>query len=357
MLSQFGPSTIIAVILGVLLAVGAFVPVAAYRYRKTGRLRLIDVAVLLVVAMYAIALWSYTLVPLPEGEPAVCAGRQLVPFQFLSDIRSDGGLSLHNRALLQAVFNVILFMPLGFFIRMLLKRGVVVATLVGFVVSSLIETTQLTGLWGIYRCAYRVFDVDDLMLNTSGALIGSVLAWPVARLVMTRRPAPVVDRITFGRRLVGVLADVLVVAVTGAFAVIVWRAFALYVLDWPIERLPQIVDQGLSLLPPLLIEGYWVFVHGRTIGEAVVQLQPVVETGSRTLRRAVKFVAGVGGYTVLSSAFVSVSWPLSLFVLVSLVVAVRSRDHRGLSHALAGMELRVGDAASGSPDQLHTTSA
>ena len=36
MLSQFGPSTIIAVILGVLLAVAAFVPVAAYRYRRPG---------------------------------------------------------------------------------------------------------------------------------------------------------------------------------------------------------------------------------------------------------------------------------------------------------------------------------
>src|SRR5699024_12722265 len=38
------------------------------------------------------------------------------------------------------------------------------------------EITQLTGVYGIYNCPYRIFDVDDLLLNSTGALVGFLLA-------------------------------------------------------------------------------------------------------------------------------------------------------------------------------------
>ena len=46
------------------------------------------------------------------------------------------------------------------------------ALLGGFGMSLFVETTQLTGTWGLYACSYRVFDVDDLMTNTLGAVLG-----------------------------------------------------------------------------------------------------------------------------------------------------------------------------------------
>ncbi len=70
--------------------------------------------------------------------------------------------------MLQVALNVLLFLPLGFFLRVLGGRGILIAGLAGLVVSGIIETTQLTGVWGIFPCAYRVFDVDDLIANTSG---------------------------------------------------------------------------------------------------------------------------------------------------------------------------------------------
>jgi glycopeptide antibiotics resistance protein len=39
-----------------------------------------------------------------------------------------------------------------------------------------VELTQLTGIWGLYPCPYRQFDVDDLILNTTGVVIGFALA-------------------------------------------------------------------------------------------------------------------------------------------------------------------------------------
>lgn len=41
---------------------------------------------------------------------------------------------------------------------------------------TLFELTQVTGLYGIYNCAYRLFDIDDLFLNTLGGVIGFIIA-------------------------------------------------------------------------------------------------------------------------------------------------------------------------------------
>ena len=49
------------------------------------------------------------------------------------------------------------------------------AVLGGFGLSLTVELTQLTGLWGLYPCPYRQFDVDDLILNTTGVALGFAL--------------------------------------------------------------------------------------------------------------------------------------------------------------------------------------
>lgn len=47
---------------------------------------------------------------------------------------------------------------------------VVTAALAGFAVSLFVEFTQLTGNWFLYPCPCRLFDVDDLIASTVGAL-------------------------------------------------------------------------------------------------------------------------------------------------------------------------------------------
>jgi len=50
----------------------------------------------------------------------------------------------------------------------------------GILLTLAVELTQLTGLWGFYPCAYRQFDVNDLILNALGVLVGSVV-WQLCR--------------------------------------------------------------------------------------------------------------------------------------------------------------------------------
>ncbi|MEA4944587.1 MAG: VanZ family protein [Propionicimonas sp.] len=341
MIRQFGTSTIVAILIGGVLAVAAFLPMVAVRYRRAGRLRLLDVVTLLAVAVYAMALWSYTLIPLPESDNFRCVAANLDPLAFLDDIRKEGRPLRANRALFQAAFNVVLFLPLGYFLRVLWRRGVVIATLLGFGISAAIEFTQRTGIWGLYHCAYRVFDVDDLILNTSGALLGSILAAPIAWLLRRSRPVPRVDHVTLGRRLVGMLADLMVIGFLGAALVVVWRTFAHTVLGIPFDDLPWWVEQLLAVSVPAVVEGYWVLRRGRTLGEAIVQLQPVARPGTELQSRILKFIFGVGGWMAVSASDGAVGLLGLAFGLATLIAAWRTSNHRGLSHLVAQMDLEV----------------
>ncbi|RZU63859.1 VanZ like protein [Microterricola gilva] len=330
---------LVAIIGGSVLAVLLFVPFVALSYRRRGGLspwRIVGWAALLV---YSLAIWSYTLLPFPDASDISCVGAQLDPLQALVDIRSfdtDGPRALlTNPAVLQLVFNVLLFMPLGFLLRTLFARGAVVATVVGFSVSLLVELTQLSGIWGLYSCAYRFFDVDDLIANTLGALLGSLVAIAVVRRGTAGTPAAP-SAITPWRRLLGMLCDWLFVVVLGSAAAIAWRALQLYALGVPFDDLNLTVEHLLALWLPLLIQLGVVLGTGSTIGESTVLLRGVDGRLPAPLGRAIRFAAGIGGYGVLA-AVDGGALLFAAFVIASIIGAFRSAGHRGLASALAGM--------------------
>ncbi len=334
-------NAVLAIFLGVGLAVAGFVPAAAIAYRRRGSFPLVRILLLLAATIYAVALWAYTLLPVPDVGSYVCAGTQFRPFGFVSDIlraREEVGVRalLTSAAFLQVALNVVLFVPLGFFVRAIAGRGVLVAGMLGLATSLLIETTQLTGIWGLYPCPYRVFDVDDLMINTVGAVIGSAIS---VRLVRRRvREAP--TTVTVGRRLVGMTADLLVILGSGAPLVLAWRAWQLYGLDVPFDEISTVVQSLLLWGPPIVLETVAVLAFGRTVGEWVVSLRATAPSGV-WWRRIIKLVTGVGGLTLLLMAdFPGSGLALLVFVAATLLALPRTEDHHGLSNALAGMRIQ-----------------
>lgn len=79
--------------------------------------------------------------------------------------------------LTNTVLNVVLFLPLGFFLPVFWERFLPFprAVLFGFFTSALIESLQIF--------TYRATDINDLMTNTFGAFLGWVLARIALRLV------------------------------------------------------------------------------------------------------------------------------------------------------------------------------
>ena len=73
---------------------------------------------------------------------------------------------------LNVVGNVLVFVPLGVFIPSLFQRcrNVFVIGLLSLELSVIVEVTQLVTRVGS-------FDVDDLLLNTMGGIIGGIIFW------------------------------------------------------------------------------------------------------------------------------------------------------------------------------------
>ena len=333
-------NAVAAIGLGTLAAIVLFVPVAAHEYRRDGTMSPRDLSILLSGAVYGIALWTYTLLPLPDRGSFRCRVPQTDLFGTIGliGVPDDGvRMFLRDPAVQQVLLNVLLFVPLGVLIRLLLRRGVLVATVVGFSVSLLIELTQRTGDWGLYGCAYRKFDVDDLLVNTLGAVAGALLSLPFKREDEAPRPLP--TRITWGRRVAGMVSDALFVLMVGGVVAVLWRGLMLFVLDTGPHRDVQWV---LQWTVPFAIQSLLVLGRGRTFGELVVAITTHTDRPGWTVPgRLLKLAAGLGPvYLLVLLPVTGRGWLLAAYLLLT-VLATTKPDHRGLSHTVAGLRLQV----------------
>lgn len=338
---------VIAFSLGLIVAVGAFVPWMAWEYRHRGHLGIRRSLVAFGTIVYALALVTYTLLPLPDDVTTMCRNPttvQLRLFAFLSDIAKEGGITsprslLGNPASAQVVFNVLLFVPLGALVRHAVARrrmfaGILVGLGAGFVISLLIELTQLTGDWSLYPCAYRLFDVDDLLANTTGAILGTFLGPMVGLLAGSGRASDtnVPRQVTAARRLSGMFADVLAISLlSGTLKVVTVLVLALA------NPALDILLTSESFIAPT-VQLVIVLVSGRTLGEHAVRLRPSErpEIGKRILRWAF----GSGGWVML----LTINSPVSNFVaiviaVVSTIAVWTTRGRRGLALTLTRLDI------------------
>lgn len=82
---------------------------------------------------------------------------------------------------IQNILNIIMFMPFGFLVPLIWKpsRKLSGTVLLGFEFSLLIEFLQLFNR--------RATDIDDLLMNTLGALLGFLL-WKIYQLLVKKMP-------------------------------------------------------------------------------------------------------------------------------------------------------------------------
>ncbi|SEB68534.1 VanZ like family protein [Paramicrobacterium humi] len=324
----------------------AFVPFVALSYRRRGGMSLGRSLLWFAALVYAMALWTYTLVPFPQSRDVQCAPTQLVPLQFVADVLREGvsslGAIIHNAALLQVAFNVLLFLPLGWFARWLAGRGLVVATLCGFAVSLAIELTQVTGLWGLYSCAWRIFDVDDLLANTAGAFLGSLLGMLLWRRRRDRVDAAEPRPITVTRRFLGILCDLAIMWLS-VFAVGAARVVIALVDGRPQLALPDSVFSAIAFAIPFIAQLVVVLASGATIGEHIVLLSAQTGRVPAPLVRLLRFGLGIGGYMLLSTfEFPFSGLLLAALVVTTIVMVFTTKNHRGF--AAAASDLSIIDA-------------
>lgn len=349
---------------GTLAFIVSFFPMLVWHFRRYGTGNPTRLFGAFMAAVYASALVTYTLLPLPPRTSGWCeahgvSGAQLVPFQFVHDIRREtAGLDLTHAftsfVVLQVAMNVVLFVPWGVLARRFAGMGAVTATVSGGLVSLLIEATQYTGIWGLYSCGYRTADVDDLMMNTLGALVGTLIApavlwWmPSSRALSARRldPRPV----TGGRRLLGIVIDaVLFVMTTVGVQILTNVAGAL--VDHPIPQDSVLLQISYGVVAWIVVFAVPAATgNGASAGQSAVWLTPVWDENTATSSPRAGFTIGsttqrllrvvplplLGILTPVGGVFSLMSF---LGFVAVLVTAMFSRHHRGLSCMLAGADM------------------
>lgn len=335
----------LAIGIGVIAGIALFVPFVAISYRRRGRLSLARLLMWFAALVYFWAIWTYTLLPLPEPDSIRCVGMITDPMEMVRDVQkaiAAPGSTLTNPALLQLVFNVLLFVPLGFFVRVLFGRGILTALLVGFGLSLFIETTQLTGVWGIYPCAYRFFDVGDMITNTSGALLGAVfgLVVPRARRGLSKAADALQPRpVTRGRRALAMLCDGVGFLIASMTSTVAMQLFIGYVLH---DRATMIEGVVSGLVGTGGAAAVWLavtLITGQSVGDAAVQLRYAGSRMPSFVARLLRWLGGVAGlsaFGLIGGGFDALS---NLALLAAVVLFFFTAQGRGLPGILSGQQL------------------
>jgi glycopeptide antibiotics resistance protein len=277
----FSTSFILALVAWPFLSAVLTLPILAGMYHRYHRLRTSAALAAYLCVFYALGLVTFTLYPMPDNPSEYCIAHAKTPqldlLRFVSDLATGG-----TTAALQLLLNIAFFIPLGFALYRWARWKAYAVIPAGFLISLFIETSQLTGMWHLYPCAYRQFDVDDLVTNTLGAVIGCLVAWIYGLFVPPRRLADSNEinmRPTLLHRAVAFVIDVVFIGIatmTCAIGFAYWfHKTATPLPDGTFRLFGSVVsirvtDQAARLfaLLALIVFEVWVPVthHGQTLG-------------------------------------------------------------------------------------------
>lgn len=175
------------------------IPYILYQYHKYGSIYWLRVGIIYSFLLYLLAAYFLVILPLPPIEEVrnyVTPRTQLIPFDFVMDFVQNTSLRLNDfSTYLSAVkepyfyiffYNILLCLPFGVYLHYYFRCSLKKTIFLTFLLSLFFELTQLSGLYFIYPRGYRLFDVDDLLLNTFGGFIGYYVGSLFVKFLPTR---------------------------------------------------------------------------------------------------------------------------------------------------------------------------
>lgn len=260
------------------------IPYMIRQYHKYGSIPMLRSLIVYSFVLYLLIAWFMVILPLPRIEDvAKMSGpwAQLVPFNFINDLKSVNFSLTDVRTWLSALkdssvytvlFNFVLTLPFGVYLRYYFNRKWWEVLVMSFMLSLFFEVTQLSCLFGIYPRPYRLFDVDDLIVNTTGGMIGFVLTPLFSKILPTRKELDDKaymkgQRVTIPRRLIADLIDFVLVALV-TFSGILDR---------------EIMDVSILMLVYVSYFIILTMIFGKTIGKMIVGIKVVSSDGKRAM--------------------------------------------------------------------------
>lgn len=260
------------------------IPYMIRQYHKYGSIPMLRSLIVYSFVLYLLIAWFMVILPLPRIEDvAKMSGpwAQLVPFNFINDLKSVNFSLTDVRTWLSALkdssvytvlFNFVLTLPFGVYLRYYFNRKWWEVLVMSFMLSLFFEITQLSCLFGIYPRPYRLFDVDDLIVNTTGGMIGFALTPLFSKILPTRKELDDKaymkgQRVSIPRRLIADLIDFVLVALV-TFSGILDR---------------EIMDVSILMLVYVSYFIILTMIFGKTIGKMIVGIKVVSSDGKRAM--------------------------------------------------------------------------
>lgn len=171
-----------------LIAIFFTLPFILQQYHQYGSINKFRVLVIYSFILYMITIYFLVILPLPKREDVSFEVTQMirvVPFTFIKDIIRETSFVitepstyfhlLTDHCCYVVYFNILMTVPFGIYLRYYFRCSFKKTLVFTFLLSLFFELTQLSGLYFIYDSPYRLFDVDDLILNTLGGVLGYFL--------------------------------------------------------------------------------------------------------------------------------------------------------------------------------------
>ncbi|MEY8443272.1 VanZ family protein [Lactococcus ileimucosae] len=209
----------------------SLIPYMIVQYRKYGRVNPWRFFVNFSFILYLVCAYAMTIFPLPNVEQvAQMTGpeKNLVPFEFVRQFIAYNPLELSDRStwllglkaptFIQPFFNLLLTLPFGIYLRYLFKRSFSQTFVLSLLLTLSFEFLQRSALFGLYPRPYRLFDVDDLLLNTAGSLIGFGIACLLVKVLPdldAQQTAPV--QVGLIRRSIAFGVDIILMEIVAVF--------------------------------------------------------------------------------------------------------------------------------------------
>lgn len=263
----------------------AAIPWLIYNYRKYGFLSFWQTIIIFSFIFYALSAYFLVILPLPEVRDTCASGGlvtryvQPIPFFFLYEIIQESPFSwakassyinlIKHPSFLPAFFNLLILFPLGVYMRYFRGKSLTFKKMlvIGFLTSLFFELTQITGLYGIYNCPYRTFNVDDLILNTLGAGLGFLLAPIILALFPKRETLLKKSEQIFQAGTVRPLAQLLAILIDYIAVYITWIGFStISTIDSPIVKILYVI-LGLFLMQYIIP----LWTEGKTLGTSFLR--------------------------------------------------------------------------------------
>lgn len=289
-----------AVIFFIIAAFLLTVPYMIRQYRKLGSVPVYLTLITFSFIFYILCAYSLVLLPLPDDRSifiASCQYPRVIPFNSFSDLvpiaTSDMAFGpkvlamATNSSVYQYLFNILLLLPLGMYLRYWMGASMKKAVLICFAVSFSFEFLQFTGILGLYEHPYRTADIDDLIANTFGGWLGFMICGPIMKALPTlsdvkERARLAGLRATTTRRTLSIMLDFFIVEfVISLFAVIGYTLIAPLAgqmgwtnLDGTAESLlfPVTFAAAFGLIPFL--------TKGQTPGQKIVGIYTALPDGT-----------------------------------------------------------------------------